>query len=370
MKRNWLLVSALLFLNCLDLYASEVTAVGRGTEARWVAATRYEMHGLTEEAVAEYLRILAVEPENEAARDRIKALISKEMPQWLPGEAVKAMPFKCQTVEMPIKAAEDSANYRLLMTQEGFSAREGERWDEFHASGFKHIDYGYVWQPSRKRYEVRVAAHWENPDQEPIARGALSATLAFYCLVKELLAFDPTKPWGDPVDIWVTNKGEPGARAQGRAIYIYSAKTPRPPAEWLREVAHEYGHVSFPGLGGFSESDDEWADGHLAELLFPKWLTANGIDWLAWPAAEWEAEAKKERARLISRWPNDEAKQARAERLQGKDQQAREQAVGLALWIEEKEGPQALGKVLKKCPRSTGEGFGKAVRMILSSRAR
>ncbi len=371
-KRYWLLTAALLsalfFLISSELLASEVTSVGSGTDARWMAATRYEMHGLTEEAVAEYLRILSVEPENEAARDRVKVLVSKEMPQWLPEEAAKAVPFACQVVEMQMTADEGEAKQRLLVTQEGFGAREGERWDELHASGFKHIDYGYVWQPSRKRYEVRVAAHWENPDQEPIARGALGATLAFYCLAKELLGLDPTKPWGDPVDVWVTNKGQPGARAQGRAIYLYSAKTSRSAGEWLRELAHEYGHVTFPGLGGFTETDDEWADGHLAELLFPKWFAATGADWLAWPAAEWEAEASKERARLLSLWSDDEARQAPVERLKGKDQRAREYVVGLALWVEEKEGPQTLGEVLKKCPRGTGEGLARAVRGRLKTR--
>ncbi|MCJ7822174.1 MAG: hypothetical protein MUQ26_03675 [Armatimonadetes bacterium] len=350
---------ALSVLLCSNLFASEVSSVGSGTDARWVAATRYEMHGLTEEAVAEYLRLLATDPENEAARDRVMVLVGREMPQWLPEEAEKAAPFKCQAVEMAFGQGEEKAEQRLLITQEGFGAREGERWDELHETGFKHIDYGYVWQPSRKRYEVRVAAHWEEPGQHPIAHNALGATLAFYCLAKELLGLDPTKPWGDPVDVWVTNKGQPGARAQGRAIYLYSAKTPRPAGEWLREIAHEYGHVSFPGLGGFTETDDEWVDGHLAELLFPKWLTASGAAWLSWPVAEWECEASTERQRLIGLVGSGELDKAR---LAGKDKAARDYLLGLALRFEQTEGPEALGKALKKCARGTAAGFGKAVR--------
>jgi hypothetical protein len=315
------------------------------------------MHGLTEEAVAEYIRILAVDPENAGARDRANALVGKEMPQWLPEEAGQAAPFQCQVVEMRVWEGEKPTSQRLLITQEGFGAREGERWDELHETGFKHIDYGYVWQPSRKRYEVRVAAHWEAPAQQSLAQSALGATLAFYCLTKELLGFDPTKPWGDPVDVWVTNKGQPGARAQGRAIYLYAAGTPRPPGEWLREVAHEYGHVSFPGLGGFTQTDDEWVDGHLAELLLPKWLSATESQWLAWPVAEWEAQASKERADLLARWSEDAVRQVTAERLSGKDQQARDDVVGLALWVEQNDGPRALGEALKKCARGTGAQF-------------
>ena len=240
-------------------------------------AAQYEAHGLVEKAVAEYLKILAKDPQDSEARSKAQGLIVLRMPAWLPEEAETAWPFPHEVITYdligPMQGAEP---YRLLVTQSAFTAQEGDRWDELHEKGFSRIDYVYLWHPVKKQYEVRVAAHWNTDAETKVAQQALRAVSGFYCLVKDRLGFDPTGRWGDPIDVWVTSKGEPGGRAQGRSIYLYAVGAERTSGEWLRELGHEYGHVSLPGIGGFKDSDDEWADGNLAELLFPKWLAEKG----------------------------------------------------------------------------------------------
>lgn len=332
-----------------------------------MAAQQYEVPGLVEEAVAEWIKVLALSPQDAEARARVDALVRKQMPMWLPEEAERAAPFRCEVLEWVWQGqapAEQAVQQRLLVTAVEFAAREGERWDELHETGFPHIDYGYVWSQAKRRYEARVVAHWEEPSQAALAQKALRATLVFYALAREQLGFDPTRPWGDPVDIWVTNRGEPGARAQGSSIYLYAAKTERAPGEWLRELAHEYGHVSFPGIGGFAATADPWADGELAELLFAKWLAATAPEWMPWPVEGWEAEAKAERARLMGSWTDDQMKEltGRVTRslptaLTGADSKAKEAFLGLALRAEEMKGPRFLGEVLKKCGRGDTERF-------------
>jgi hypothetical protein len=351
-----------------------------------MAAQQYEVPGLVEEAVAEWIKVLALSPQDAEARGRVDALVRKQMPMWLPEEAERAAPFQCEVLrwEWPSATAgsslqpdrppqsastktpaEQGVQQRFLVTAVEFAAREGERWDELHETGFPHIDYGYMWSRAKRRYEVRVVAHWEEPAQRELAQAALRATLVFYSFTREQLGFDPTRPWGDPVDVWVTNKGEPGARAQGSSIYLYAAKTERAPGEWLRELAHEYGHVSFPGIGGFTATDDPWADGDLAELLFAKWLAEERApDWMPWSLAEWEAEAKAERARLTGLWREEEARELIGQEtrscptsLVGADAVAKEAFLGLALRVEEMKGPRFLGEVLKKCPRGTAGQF-------------
>ncbi len=341
------------------------SASGDPHAGRRMAATRYEMQGLLEKAVAEYIKILAQDPDDPHARERAKALVEIQMPLWLPEEAETAAPFDHEAVvfEFPPNGTDPAAQkalYRLLITRGAFSAQEGARWDEVHEKGFALIDYAYVWHPVKRRYEVRVAAHWEEQGQTQLAHDALSAAAAFYCLVKERLGFDPTGRWGDPIDLWLTSKGEPGARAQGRSIYIYTAHTPRVPGEWLREIAHEYGHVSFPGLGGFEDTDDPWVDGHLAEVLLAKWLTADGVPaWMPWSMPDWEAAARQERERLLGL-----AGEAGIDtsRLSGKDEAARDYLLGLAVRLEAEQGPEGLAAVLRKCARGSAERFVRAAK--------
>jgi hypothetical protein len=380
-----------------------------------MAAIQYEIPGLVDEAVAEWIEVLALSPQDAEARARVDALVKKQMPRWLPEEAETAAPFGCEVLgwasalkagvasgERMAGAPAPAQQVGFLVTEVDFAAREGERWDELHERGFAHTDYGYVWTEAKRRYEARAVVHWEEPSQSELAQKALRATLVFYTLAREQLGFDPTRPWGEPVDIWVTNKGEPGARAQGRSIYLYAAKTERPPGEWLREIAHEYGHVSFPGIGGFTETSDPWADGELAELLFAKWLggeteprgeakgtgglrqqatrsassgraEATGAyrapEWMPWSVAEWEAEAKEERGRLMGRWGEEEVARVgqdrgpaeRVGRLAWADQKAKERFLGLALRVEEMKGARFLGEVLKKGGRGNAEGFVRAL---------
>jgi hypothetical protein len=337
-----------------------------------LAARQYEVPGLVEEAVAEWLKVLALSGEDAEARQHVEALVRRQMPAWLPEEAERAAPFKREALgwEWPSGSAGFSLPpQRFLVTAVDFPAREGERWDELHEAAFPQIDYGYVWSQARRRYQARVVVHWEEASQAALAQKALRATLVWYCLAREQLSFDPTAPWGDPVDLWVTNKGEPGARAQGSSIYLYAAKIERAPGEWLRELAHEYGHVSFPGIGGFTETDDAWADGHLAELLFAKWLRAAPPEWLPWSVAEWQEGAAAERGRLTKLWSEDEVTNLIRQKtpscptkLIGAGEEARQAFLGLALRVEEMNGPRFLGEALKKCPRGTAAQFAEAVR--------
>ena len=383
--RRGIFVWATALLAALSLLSGRAEAADRHAGRRMMAS-RYEMHGLLDKAVAEYLKILASDPDDPQARARAVALISREIPTWLPQEAEGVFPFAHEVVEFGMGAGQSEAGdgtrpgvtyigggpkesdeaeegpvgYRALVTSGGFAAREGLRWDELHETGFPRIDYAYVLQPVKRQYELRVAAHWETDDQAEVAQRALRATLALYCLTKEKLGFDPTGKWGDPIDVWVTSKGEPGARAQGRSIYLYAVQTERTPGEWLREVGHEYGHVGLPGIGGFKDTDDEWADGHISELLFPKWLTAGSApEWMPWSVEEWEAEAKPERERLLGLARSTEPTEAL---LKGTDEAAREYLVGMVLAVEDEGGPETLAKALAKCAQGTAEGFVQAAR--------
>ncbi len=364
---------------CLCEFTTPSHAQDQVTAHR-MAARQYEIPGMIEEAVAEYVKILALAPDDADARTRVDALVRKQMPRWLPEEVERAAPFTRELLAWtlaasaaPTDAGAATPQRRFIVSHVNFAAREGERWDELHEKGFPGIDYGYVWSPVRRRYEVRVVAHWEEQGQAALAHDALKNGLLLYALVRAEVGFDPTGQWGDPVDIWVTHKGEPGARAQGRSIYLYAAQTPRPAGEWLREMMHEYGHVSFPGIGGFTQTDDPWVDGDLSELLLPRWLVRAGApDWLPWPVTEWEAQASAQRARLMAGWTEGDVSRLAADggagRQWGDDADARESFLGLALWIEDTNGARALADTLRMCRRGSPAQFAKALAKRRSDR--
>lgn len=54
-------------------------------------------------------------------------------------------------------------------------------------------------------------------------------------------------------------------------IYIYDMGSFSDPVEMAREVAHEYGHATWPHFGGFKEPE-EWAEGYLSEKVYLQWI--------------------------------------------------------------------------------------------------
>ncbi len=365
-------------------------------------AENYERHGRVEEAVAQYLEMLARTPGDEALNLRVEALVRARMPRWLPPEAETLAPFSRTILEYELQAAApaprarassrptrilggphegeapeaaegdargkgaaaatqggagkaDGVRYRLLVTEEQFSARETERWDEVHEETFSRIDHGYVWDEVKKRWEMRARVHWNGQAGVQLAPPALRAALTFYCLARSHLGMDPTWPWAHPIDLWLLESGEPGARAMGRSVYLYAVATPRSDGEWLRQIAHEYGHVCLPGIGGFTETDDPWADGHLGELLLAKWLSENKPpEWLMWSPDEWTGREAAERERLIAQARSLGAEE---EKLRGVGGEARDYLLGLALHVEEVAGPSFLSTVLRRCPAGTAAQF-------------
>ena len=76
------------------------------------------------------------------------------------------------------------------------------------------------------------------------------------------------------VNFWITDEGKAGGELYNENIYIYSANTQRSGQEWIREIAHEYSHLTLPPVGGYIEP--EWsASGYLGELLVMSWATRN-----------------------------------------------------------------------------------------------
>ncbi len=342
--------------------------------ARRALAQAYAQRGLVEEAVAQYLALLSRDPNDADAGEKVKALVAERMPIWLPREVEQAPPFPLQVFELTLPdpaGAGAEVPRRLLVTQAGLPAGEGYRTDRLHKWAFPSVEYGYAWDPKAERlpgqgWVMKGRAHWARPADQDLAQSALKAFLALWCVASEYLQRDPTRPWGQPIDLWLTERGEPGARAVGRDVYLYATNTPRPPEEWWRELAHEYGHVALPGIGGFTDTDDPWADGELGEVLFTKWLAAGkSPERLPWSVEAAEKIAAPRRRALIA----GAAGPVDTTRLNGTDGKAKDYFLGLALRAEAAAGPRFLGEALAKCPRGNAARFVAAVEKLARERA-
>jgi hypothetical protein len=102
---------------------------------------------------------------------------------------------------------------------------------------------------------------------------------------------------GGKVDVYLCQGGPSGGEQRlagdfdddGRpvtanVILVYDVGSLTDKVEWLREVAHEYGHASLPAVGGYREPED-WANGYLGEKLYLK-MTQEKLRSGVWPSAD------------------------------------------------------------------------------------
>jgi hypothetical protein len=122
----------------------------------------------------------------------------------------------------------------------------------------------------------------ENDPGESVARFAMR--LWDYNLLKLRFEHNPSVNNGN-IQFYLCFGGKAGGEQlfdtdkqtgsnQVNTIYIYAIQTFTDPVEMAREVAHEYGHATLPPIGGFKQPED-WAQGHLGERLYLKWLHAD-----------------------------------------------------------------------------------------------
>jgi hypothetical protein len=326
---------------------AQVAAQPDDPAARRTLAQAYAAAGFVEEAAVEYLALLSPDPGATEDKAALDALLQTRMPSWLPPSVTQVKPFTLEAVTLATPIP-----WELLATT-SFPAHEGERADRLHHWAFPRVAYGYVWEAKPRRWQLRVRVHHTSAAGSELVPGALKTTLALYAVVKAAMGFDPTGEWKTPVDVWLAEDGPAGGHSAGRSIYLYSVTTPRSPEEWLRELAHEYGHTALPGMGGFTKTDDPWADGELGELLFLKWLAAAKPTWLPWSLTAAEDLARPRREQLIA----SASGPLTPSRLRTADLRARDYFLGLALKVESESGPRRLAEALSRCPRGAASQF-------------
>lgn len=117
-------------------------------------------------------------------------------------------------------------------------------------------------------YRTRFNIYLQDPADEALAACAARPLSWLYHLVTSRLG----RPHpAAPLPVYLRRSAEAGAEEYQGAIYLHGVQVERTPLEWLRELAHEYGHVVLPAFGPFARPEPA-AAGYLGERLFLKAL--------------------------------------------------------------------------------------------------
>jgi len=218
---------------------------------------------------------------------------------------------------------------------------------------FTNALYAYEFDAHKHCWNLRFRVMWQDvppTQQENRARLARYSAQLLLRLSSLLHAYTGLSPLFAPdgvVNVWLAEKGDAGGEAYNENIYLQEVGVPRAPGEWVRELAHEYGHQTFPVVGGYVKP--EWgANGYLGERLYQRWLLLN-LD-LAGETHPWmrslnAGDIKDNRiARNIRQFA---ALGPEAPAMTATDANAMDAFIGMALYLEETQGAANLADMLK-----------------------
>jgi tetratricopeptide (TPR) repeat protein len=262
---------------------------------RWLSRL-YADKGLRDKALdaAAAAALLDSDP---ADRDYLNRLVAGGLPDSMDRRTPEALPWPRQMAA--IAAADDRlagspGPWETLVIAE---EREAPATDPRFGWTCDRLCRGYVMDQSSQRWQAVLAVRYSasaGPARRGLATDCAGLILRAACLREAHLgsvagrrAEHELPPYDlrSPLTVWVTDEGPAGAESWGANIYVCAASTPRAPAEWVRQLLHEYGHAALPGIDHFREPEP-WANGRLGEQLFSQWLLrsaegASGHPWLA-----------------------------------------------------------------------------------------
>ncbi|HVF10070.1 MAG TPA: hypothetical protein VNA16_04665, partial [Abditibacteriaceae bacterium] len=119
---------------------------------------------------------------------------------------------------------------------------------------------------------AEVSSWWPLDDEDPAIRAALPPLTKINTPLSpqdkpEIREIENTPLW-QPWRVAGQINPAPGE------ITFFKMSEPRPESEWVREAAHEYGHVALPPFDGFRPPLEPYANGLMGETLAMLWAAA------------------------------------------------------------------------------------------------
>jgi hypothetical protein len=371
----------------------------------WLAHV-YELTGQKEQALTHIAALLSLEPADEYGRAAARRLFYQPpFPRTLNRAMLAVSPIEftvdscalgedrvpgfpqrlaiCYTTspKFPEDAGEGGAvRERSLPLADPQAPRER----------FNRVVYGYVEAPGTGDLQLRTIAYYPSTllsghetDLGPLVQSLVHVMLRIECYASGYLGLPPQ---GDPEGInrlWLCQSGEAGAERHDTDIFIYRVLgEERTPIEWVRQLAHECGHLLIPGIGGFAQPE-VWGNGELGERLFIYFLTRESarVAGAQWPSDEAAARldalwigghlAAEEYLAAAGRMPLSvwAGEGPESELIVGQGERSMQYYVGFALYVLGAHGPGGLREVIKGCPGTTVPDFIYSYKQTVTARA-
>jgi len=269
------------------------------------AARLAEEAGDLARQVEAHTRLVVLQPEEATWRGELRADWGHDFPAWLSDEGRLQCPLPAEDVTIPLRdpaipSGFAGQRYGLILAPEKLpteqfgspQAAAGRlRSDPKNQFVFAHALAGYVFDDTATLYgtisgawPLRFRVFYPSPDlsatkadHAPLARQVLRALLKFYWLGWEYLGRQAMFGPQGVIDVWLCEGGDGAGEQWQNNLYLYQINTPRDGLEWLREIAHEYGHHTLPAVGPFPQvqQHEPWLNGELGERVYLPWLAAN-----------------------------------------------------------------------------------------------
>lgn len=353
----------------------------------------YELEGRTLQALASYGRLLELRPDDEYGRERITHLFfAGEFPRRLRLDLLQFSPVSF--VVDQCRVASDSGSGELglriaytsgVIFPEGMK-ESGEpisvRIPSAGGQGvvgsarFNRTCCGFIAVPEGEELRMAVMVHYPSPllsetgaDYAPLAEQIAHLVLRMHCYSRGAYGLPQTTE-DQVVRVLMCESGPTGAEQYENDIFLYDIGRERKPAEWLRQIAHEWGHYALPRMARFTAPEGD-AAGVLGEVLFLQ-LLANEAALVAgepWPSDRTRAaidglwgngdvalddQIVSLRERCLDLWlregPNSEL-------AAGLGEESFYYLVGAMAWIDAAHGHQMLRSTLLKAPGESPADF-------------
>jgi len=346
----------------------------------------YEREGDKLHALENYAQLLRLRPSDEYGRQRISHIFyGGQFPRQLRMSLLNFSPisFISDECRLAPPGAVGEVKRQLVYTSgllfpEEMGDTEGPMTRDIPSAGgqgvvgqaqFNRVGYGFSARPESEDLDMTVMVYYPSrllneaaKDHTELAQRLMHIMLRIRCYSRTYLGLPPATD-ERMLHAWMCEMGPTGAEQYEDNVYFYDIARERTPVEWMREVAHEYGHWALPQMGRFTKPE-AYASGVLGEMLFCQFLAqeAGVVTGDPWPseAAQqainglWGNEEvgltkylADMRAKTTDLWlaegPNSELAAALGER-------AFYYLVGAMLWVEAAHDSNMLRATLLKAP--------------------
>jgi hypothetical protein len=348
---------------------------------RWLSEL-YADQGLLGKAVDAAATVVRLTPTPQDA-DRLLRLLRAGFPRSIARETPDAIPLPAEracidpgpdTLPDALRAVE------LLFFAGGDHSAPAE--DPKFGWRFDRAAYGYIFDAHTQQWQLRFTAHYAAASGIERARLAANCTellLRAACVGEARLGVEAIR--NRPLNIWLSNAGSAGAESWSDNIYLMNANAPREPAEWVRQILHEYGHAVLPGVDHFDQPEP-WANGRLGEQLFARWLEQSresnrGHPWLCGQPGARTGESPPPSARSLDTPLADSDRCVSiflragpaSELIDDRGQSGMDYYLGFANYVERAFGGGVLASAMRLTAGNTCRDFAVGVQTALARRA-